>query len=103
MKRLEITVIVNQSEKIESTLTDESLLYSSSKVNVGDEECKVYWALIPDQLVDKTIETISEKLDLRRRENTIAIFPVEGVVSTHLDRLKEKSMKEKTPTNPLDW
>lgn len=101
MKRLEVTVIVSQSEKVEAVFYHERLLYSYSTVKARDEECKVYWALTPDQLVDKTIETISERLELRRRENTIAVFPVEGVVFTHLDRLKEKVVREKTTLKPL--
>ncbi|MFW6117162.1 MAG: hypothetical protein ACOC6G_01080 [Thermoproteota archaeon] len=100
MKRLEVTVIVGQSKNVEGVFDRESLVYTYSKAKVGDEECKVYWSLIPDQLVDKTIEALSERLDLRRKENTIAISPVEGVVSTHLNRLKEKVVKEKPPGNP---
>jgi hypothetical protein len=102
LKRLEVTVLAEQSTEVEAVLDHESLPHNSSSVEIAGKKCKHYWLLVPDLLVDKIIEVVSEELDLRRRENTIVVMPVEGVVSPHLERLREKAQRENPPSNPLE-
>ncbi len=102
MKKLEITVVIDQSEKVEELFKKMELLYTFSTINVGDGKCKVYSVLIPDQLVDKVIDEISQRMDLRLKENTVSVYCVEAFVSTFLDRLKEKVVKAAPPSNPLE-
>ncbi|MCP8313174.1 MAG: TIGR00341 family protein [archaeon] len=102
MKRIEVIVAVDQSKEVEEVLKQMELLYTSSTIKIGDEKCNVYSTIIPDQLVDKAIDEISKKMDLRIKENTISVYNVEGSVSTYLDRLKEKVVKASPPPNPLE-
>jgi uncharacterized hydrophobic protein (TIGR00341 family) len=78
------------------------LVYTSSTAKIEDEKCEVYTALVPDELVDKAIDEISKRMDLRLKENTVSVYAVEAVVSTFLDRLKEKVSKAAPPPNPLE-
>lgn len=102
MKRIEIVVVANQSEKVEELLKKMELLYTSSTIKIGDEKCAIYSTIIPDPLVDKVIDEISKGIDLRIKENAISVYNVEGSVSTYLDRLKEKATKASPPPNPLE-
>jgi uncharacterized hydrophobic protein (TIGR00341 family) len=102
LKRIEVIVVVNQSDKVEEALKKMELLYTFSTIKIGDEKCNAYSAIVPDQFVDKIIDEISKGIDLRIKENIISVYNVEGSVSTHLDRLKEKVVKASPPPNPLE-
>ncbi|MEJ2241001.1 MAG: TIGR00341 family protein [Candidatus Bathyarchaeota archaeon] len=102
MKRLIITVVSEQSKDIERILKSLELAFSSSIVEIGDKKCKLFSSLIPDKLVDKAIEEISKAIDTRLKENTISIYNVEAHISTHVDRIAEKIIKESPPTNPFE-
>jgi len=77
-------------------------LITSSSIKVDNEPCLYFSALLPDQYVDLLIDEIRNKIDLRLKENTIAVYAVEAQVSTHVDRLKEKVIKECPPPNPFE-
>lgn len=102
MKKLIITVLAKQSEEINKILKSLELSYSSTIVEIEDESCRLFSSLIPDKLVDKAFEEISKKMDSRLKENTISIYNVEAHISTHVDRLAEKIIKESPPTNPFE-
>jgi uncharacterized hydrophobic protein (TIGR00341 family) len=102
MKKIEITVGPDCSEALLDLFNQINLVYTSSKVNIGEEVCDSLSVLVPDEFVDELIEQISEKVDLRRRENMISIIEVEGFVSTHLDRFKEKALKINPAPNPIE-
>lgn len=102
MKKLEVTVVTQQSEKVEESFKRLEVFYTVSILRVGDTKLSAYSALLPDGLVDKAIDDISRKMDLRLRENTISVYNAEAYVSTFLDRLKEKVAKEAPPPNPLE-
>ncbi|MFP3985276.1 MAG: TIGR00341 family protein [Candidatus Bathyarchaeia archaeon] len=102
MKKLEVSVTKGQSNEVEEVFKQMELSYIYSVIRIGGKKCGLYSALIPNQLIDKTIDALSEKIDLRLRENMISVIDVEGVVSTYLDRLKEKAAKENPPSNPLE-
>lgn len=91
-----------QSDRVREIFEQMELLYFFSPIKVGDEKCGLYSALIPDQLFDKVMASISEKIDLRLRENIISVSSVEGFVSRYLDKLKERVAKESPPSNPLE-
>jgi uncharacterized hydrophobic protein (TIGR00341 family) len=102
LKRIEITAVIDQAGKIEELFKQMELLYTFSSVKIGDEKCGLYSALIPDELVDKAVSEISQRIDLRLKENTVSVYSVEAFVSTFLDRLKEKVAKAAPPPNPLE-
>lgn len=79
-----------------------NLLYTSTKIQFNGETINSINILTPDEFVDELIEQISEKIDLRHKTNTISIIEVEGFVSTHLDRFKEKALKVKPTPNPIE-
>lgn len=102
MKRIIITVLAEQSEDIERILKSLELAFSSLIVEIGNKKCRLFSSLIPDKLVDKSIEEISKVIDSRLKENTISIYNVEAHISTHVDRIADKIIKESPPTNPFE-
>lgn len=93
---------VEKSGGVEDMFQQMKLSYTVSNVRVEDEECRLYLALIPDQLIDEVIDKISKRLDLRRKENMINVVDVEGFVSSYLERLEEKAAEVESPSNPLE-
>ena len=102
MKRLEVTVIGNQTDSVQEVLNNLNLSYTFSSVKIENLECGAFSSLLPDKLVDKAIEEILKKIDSRLKENTISIYNVEAHVSTHVDRITKKLLEESTPTNPFE-
>jgi len=73
LKRIEVIVVMDQSEKVEEALKQMELLYSTSTIKIGDQKCAVYSSIMPDQLTDKAIDEISKRMDLRIKENMISV------------------------------
>ncbi len=89
-------------EKIEKTLKDFELFFTNTQVLVEDLKCVIFSTLVPDQLVDKAIGELSNKIDLRLKQNTISVFNVEAHVSPYLDKLEEKMVNKNPPSNPFE-
>ena len=102
MKKLEVTVTLNESEKVKESLSSLELSYFCSSVKIDNQDCKAFSCLVPDQLIDKAIEQISNVMDLRQTQNSITVYNVEAHVSTHVDRIKEKMAEESPPPNPFE-
>jgi len=102
LKKLEVTVNKNQLNDVTQILTELELSYSQSTITIQNEECANLSSLVPDNLVDKAIEEISSKLDMRLKENTISIQNIEAHISTHVDRVREKTTKNSPPPNPFE-
>lgn len=102
MKKIEVTSTKDQASEIENVFKLMDILFTVSKIRIEKEECCAYSALVPDQFLDRLVEEIREKIDLRLRENTISVYGVEAQVSTHVDRLKERAIKESPPPNPFE-
>jgi uncharacterized hydrophobic protein (TIGR00341 family) len=102
LKKLEVTVNKNQTEDVTQVLTELELSYSQSTIMIQNEECANLSSLVPDNLVDKAIEEISQKLDMRLKENTISVQNIEAHISTHVDRIREKITKNSPPPNPFE-
>lgn len=97
-----MTVAFNQATQVQEVFDENDILASASQIMIENEKCVFYSALMPDEFVDNIIEEIRKKIDLRQKENTISIFAVEGQVSTHLERLKDRVSKECPPLNPFE-
>lgn len=102
MKKIEVTSAKDQASEIENVFKQMDILFTVSEIRIEKEECCAYSALVPDQFSDRLVEGIREKIDLRLRENTISVYGVEAQVSTHVDRLKERAIKESPPPNPFE-
>jgi uncharacterized hydrophobic protein (TIGR00341 family) len=102
LKKIEVTVVTDESAKVEDALKQMDLLFSSLQIKVTDQECVAYSVLVPDQLSDKVVDEVSKKIDLRIKNNTISVYNLESALSTYVDRLKEKASKESPPPNPLE-
>jgi len=102
LKRLDVTVTATEAKKVEETFEQMELLYTSSAIKIGAGKFKSYSVLLPDELVDKAVEEISNKIDLRLKENTLSVYKVESCVSTSLSRLTERVAKNAPPPNPLE-
>ncbi|MCP8323229.1 MAG: TIGR00341 family protein [Candidatus Methylarchaceae archaeon HK02M2] len=102
MKRLEVITSKAESKKVKEIFEQCEVLYTSGTIKIENEQCTVYSAILPDQFIDKIIDTISNNVDLRLKQNMISVYNVEATVSTYLDRLKEKVAKISPPPNPLE-
>jgi uncharacterized hydrophobic protein (TIGR00341 family) len=102
LKKIEITVTTEEAEEITALFKEMEIVYNSAAVEVEGKKCCYVSVLVPDQLADKVVNNVSEKIDLRLKENTISVICVEGAVSTFLDRLKEKTAKSAPPPKPLE-
>lgn len=102
MKKIEVTTTKSKAKEVEEVFDQIDLLFTVSSVKIEKERCLAYSALVPDQYVDWVIEEVRKKIDLRLKENTISIYNVEAQVSTHVDRLREKAIKECPPPNPFE-
>lgn len=102
MKKLEVTVTLEESFKVVEIFEEMGLTDTLSNITIENKESKVYYALIPNELIDDVIDKISKSLDLRLKENMITVVNVEGFVSSHLERLKKKAIEAKPPSNPLE-
>ncbi len=102
MKRLEVTVIKNQKDNVQKVFKNLELSYAYSTIKIENNECGKFSSLIPDKLVDKTIEEILKGIDSRIKENTISVYNVEAHVSSHVDRITKKLIAESPPANPFE-
>ena len=102
MKKVEITIDEDYLKGVIETLDQGTLLYSYTKLKMNGETVNSISLLVPDVFLDELITKISEKIDLRNKTSTISIVEIEGYVSTHLDRLKEKALKDNPPPNPIE-
>ena len=57
---------------------------------------------MPDELVDKAIEELSSRMDLRLEENTISVSNVEAIVSPSLEKIRERVAKVSHKKSPLE-
>jgi len=102
VKRIQITILPDAYKKVEEALEANSLSYTWFPVSISGERGRVYSALVPDEQIDGVIDTVSKSIDLRLKGNTISVDDVEAVVSTHIERLREKTPENTAPTNPLE-
>ena len=102
MKRINVTVTSDLSEDVSEIFEKLELPVVCSTATQDHLTLSIFSALIPDEIVDETIEELTEKIDLRIKENVISVYDVESFVSTALDKIKEKVAKEKPKENPLE-
>jgi uncharacterized hydrophobic protein (TIGR00341 family) len=102
LKRINVSVTTDHAEKAQKTFEKLNVPVFAS---VGTQDGKTvsnFSALVPDELVDNSIDELTKNIDLRIKENVISVYNVEAFVSTALDKIKEKAAKEKTTKNPLE-
>ena len=102
LKRINVTVATEQTEKILETFEKLDIPAVHSAGTQGDVKVCTFSALIPDELVDNALEELTKNVDLRIKENVISVQDIEAFVSTALDKINEKAEKEKSTKNPLE-
>ena len=102
MKRINVTVTTDQSEDVREIFEKLKLPVVASTGTQDDMAVSNFSALIPDDLVDNSIEELTKKIDLRIKENLISVCDVEAFVSTALDKINEKAAKEKSKKKPVE-
>ena len=102
MKRINVTVTTDQSEGVREIFEKIKLPVVISTGTQDDKTVSNFSGLIPDELVDNSIEELTKNMDLRIKENVISVYDVESFVSTALDKINEKASKEKSKKNPLE-
>jgi uncharacterized hydrophobic protein (TIGR00341 family) len=102
LKKISVTVILNQSNNVVDVFEKLNLPVIRSDLPQGDKSISIFSALIPDELVDDAIGELTKRIDLRIKENTIVVHPVDAFVSTALSKIKERISKEKSPKSSLE-
>jgi uncharacterized hydrophobic protein (TIGR00341 family) len=102
LKKLTVTVITDKTEKAREVFEKLQIPVVISIGTQDGEKVSNLSAIIPEELVDSSIEELTKSIDLRVKENVISVYDVESFVSTALDKINEKVAKEKTKKNPLE-
>jgi uncharacterized hydrophobic protein (TIGR00341 family) len=102
LKRIEATVAVEDKDSVGDFFKAQSLHYTLTAGTAEGKTFVVFAALLPDELVDKAIEELSNRMDLRLKENTISVYNVEAIVSPSLEKIRERVAKESHKKSPLE-
>jgi uncharacterized hydrophobic protein (TIGR00341 family) len=102
LKRINVTIATDRSENVREIFERLNLPVVVSTGIQDDKTVSIFSALVPDELVDNSIDEIIKNIDLRIKENVISVYDVEAFVSTALDKIKEKATKDKSKKNPLE-
>ena len=91
MKRINVTVTTDHAEKVQEAFEKLNVPVFAS---VGTQDGKTvsnFSVLVPDELVDNSIDELTKNIDLRIKENVISVYDVESFVSTALDKVNRES------------
>ncbi len=102
LKRINVTVITDQSEKVQEAFEKLQIPVVTSIGYQDGEKVINFSSIIPEELVDNSMEELTKSIDLRVKENVISVYDVEAFVSSALDKINEKAAKENTKKNPLE-
>lgn len=102
MKRIEILVRQEEAEKAEETMRSLDLVYTSVDTKADDSKCFIFSTVVPDDMLDAAMDKLSKSMDQRLKTNMISVFDVKATISSHLERLKERTAEEKRAPNPLE-
>ncbi|MCD6370065.1 MAG: TIGR00341 family protein [Thermoplasmata archaeon] len=96
MKKITIIVNENEAAKVEEAIKDN--LYFSTYFGT----LKKYELYVVEENLDELMREIQGSIDLRKKENVIAVSSLDFVVSSHLQRKEKKLIsKEKSPVEEL--
>ena len=102
MKKIEVTVIADQSKALEGIFDKDGYFYVKYKSKYSGRSFVIYSVNVPDAFLDKLINDITSAIDLRLIENVLTVQRVEAYVSTNLDRLKKKAEAGLSNKIPLE-
>jgi hypothetical protein len=102
MKKIEVIVNTEDTEKVTKVLDELELLPSTSEVEIQNKKYTSFSTFLPDELADEAMDKLANVVDSKRKENIISIHEVMGVTSDYLDKLKEKASKKGDSTNPTE-
>lgn len=101
LKKLEISVNEERSNKLEEFLENENISYLKYSSASKGKSIIIYTLNLDDPLLDRYLDEITGIIDLRLKDEKIIIQPIEAYVSTELDRISNKSESKKTPIEAL--
>ncbi|MEM3053698.1 MAG: hypothetical protein QXJ47_05005 [Candidatus Caldarchaeum sp.] len=101
MKCITIRVVEDNVKGVDEVMEALALPYSKSTVTCGGQKCFQYSIVMPEEVVGKIIEQVSQKIDLRRKENIIYVSDLVATVSPYMERLKQ-SAGSGNASNPLE-
>jgi hypothetical protein len=82
LKRINVTIATDRSENVREIFERLNLPVVVSTGIQDDKTVSIFSALVPDELVDNSIDEIIKNIDLRIKENVISVYDVEAFVST---------------------
>ncbi|MDG7001042.1 MAG: TIGR00341 family protein [Nitrososphaerota archaeon] len=101
MKRVEVVVSKDEETKVEEVLRASEFLYSKVNTETSDSQTITFQFVIPDEVLDDLIANLSNRIDLRKKENIITVYDVKMSMSKFLEKLQQNKHKEPSQ-NPLE-
>lgn len=99
MKMKKITVIVDKDESSKIESVTEELIHYAHSIGGGHVKYEIY---VLEDKVDELLKEIQNSIDLRKKENIIAVSSPDFVISSSLQRAEKKAkMAEKSPVEEL--
>lgn len=101
MKRVEVVAAQGDEIKVEEVLRASEFLYSKLKTETNDNQSTTFQFVVPDEVLDDLITNLSNRIDLRKKENIITVYDVKISISKFLEKLQQSKQKE-SAQNPLE-
>jgi uncharacterized hydrophobic protein (TIGR00341 family) len=101
LKRLEVTVSLDESGVIENIFSRLELKYLNFRVETKERDLVTYFSLVPDEYIDEVIGDITDRIKLSD-EKILNILNVEAYVSRYMDIIQEKAAKTTVKPSPLE-
>lgn len=94
-------VAKEEETKVEEVLRSSELLYSKIKTESADIQTITFDLVVPEEVLDDLIANLSNRIDLRKKENMITVYDVKISISKFLENLQHNK-QEQTHRNPLE-
>ena len=101
LKRVDVVVTKEEEAKVEEVLRSSELLYSKLKTESADTPTITFDLVVPEEVLDDLITNLSNRVDLRKKENMITVYDVQISISKFLEKLQQSKHAE-AHQNPLE-
>ena len=94
-------VTAEEETRVEEILRSTELLYSKFRSETADVKTTTFSFVVPEEILDDLIANLSNRMDLRRKENMITVYDVKFSLSKFLEKLQENKRAE-SHQSPLE-
>lgn len=101
LKRVEVAVTKEEESKIEEVLRSSELLYSKFRTESANIQMVTFDLVVPEEILDDLIANLSNRIDLRKRENMITVYDVKISISKFLEKMQQSKLAQ-SHQSPLE-